>query len=68
MNQDEIDDQVFELYDEYCHGNMDRRDFFRVAAAGSLLMGSGGFRWPANSLGVAEAAGAWIRSTGRAVG
>jgi lantibiotic modifying enzyme len=43
---------------------MDRRDFFRVAAAGSLLMGSGGFRWPSDSLGMAEATGAWIRAQG----
>ena len=29
MRQDEIDDQVFELYDEYCHGHIDRREFFK---------------------------------------
>jgi len=33
MKQQEIDDQVFELYDEYCHGYMDRREFFERAAA-----------------------------------
>ncbi|MEO1081549.1 MAG: dienelactone hydrolase family protein [Pseudomonadota bacterium] len=33
MQQHEIDDQVFELYDEYCHGRMDRREFFERAAA-----------------------------------
>ena len=33
MQQNEIDDQVFELYDEYCHGRMDRREFFERAAA-----------------------------------
>jgi carboxymethylenebutenolidase len=33
MQQYEIDDQVFELYDEYCHGRMDRREFFERAAA-----------------------------------
>mgnify|MGYP001825213158 CR=1 FL=1 len=32
MNQDQIDDQVFELYDEYCHGKIDRRQFFERAA------------------------------------
>lgn len=33
MQQLEIDDQVFELYDEYCHGRIDRREFFGRAAA-----------------------------------
>ncbi len=33
MQQHEIDDQVFELYDEYCHGRIDRREFFERAAA-----------------------------------
>ena len=33
MKQQEIDDQVFELYDEYCHGHIDRRQFFERAAA-----------------------------------
>ncbi len=28
MDQDQIDDQVFDLYDEYCHGKIDRRQFF----------------------------------------
>ncbi len=32
MKQHEIDDQVFELYDEYCHGHIDRRQFFERAA------------------------------------
>lgn len=32
MRQDQIDDQVFELYDEYCHGRMDRRDFLERAS------------------------------------
>jgi len=36
MKQDEIDDQVFELYDEYCHGHIDRRQFFERAAALSV--------------------------------
>ncbi|MEP5566467.1 MAG: dienelactone hydrolase family protein [Halioglobus sp.] len=44
MRQDEIDDQVFELYDEYCHGRIDRRQFLRragqltVASAAALTM------------------------------
>jgi carboxymethylenebutenolidase len=32
MKQLEIDDQVFELYDEYCHGQIGRREFFERAA------------------------------------
>ncbi len=33
MRQDQIDDQVFELYDEYCHGHIDRRQFLDRAAS-----------------------------------
>lgn len=32
MRQDQIDDQVFELYDEYCHGPMGRREFLERAS------------------------------------
>ena len=32
MRQEDIDDQVFDLYDEYCHGKIDRRQFFERAA------------------------------------
>jgi carboxymethylenebutenolidase len=32
MRQDQIDDQVFELYDEYCHGRMQRREFLERAS------------------------------------
>lgn len=32
MNRQEIDQRVFDLYDEYCHGYIDRREFFRRAA------------------------------------
>jgi len=32
MDQKQIDDQVFELYDEYCHGKIDRRQFFKRAS------------------------------------
>jgi len=32
MDQSQIDDQVFDLYDEYCHGKIDRRQFFERAA------------------------------------
>ena len=37
----EIDRRVYELYDEYCHGRMDRREFLARAAAaviGGLAM------------------------------
>ncbi len=40
MDQRQIDPRVFELYDEYCHGRLDRRDFlFRsrsLAVAGGV--------------------------------
>jgi len=32
MDQSQIDAQVFNLYDEYCHGRIDRREFFDRAA------------------------------------
>ena len=33
MSKDPIDDRVYDLYDEYCHGFIDRRQFFERAAA-----------------------------------
>ena len=33
VTQVEIDQRVFDLYDEYCHGRIDRREFLRSAAA-----------------------------------
>jgi carboxymethylenebutenolidase len=33
MHQQDIDKQVFDLYDEYCHGFIDRREFLSRAAA-----------------------------------
>jgi len=41
LTQIEIDQRVFDLYDEYCHGGMDRREFLLRAAAvtvGGLAM------------------------------
>ncbi|MCB1744290.1 MAG: dienelactone hydrolase family protein, partial [Gammaproteobacteria bacterium] len=40
MQQHEIDSRVFELYDEYCHGRLERRDFLARAAVitGGLAM------------------------------
>src|SRR5436190_7708156 len=37
MTQLEIDRRVFELYDEYCHGGIDRREFLQ--RAGALTIG-----------------------------
>jgi len=33
VTQSEIDQRVFDLYDEYCHGRIDRREFLKRAAA-----------------------------------
>src|SRR5262249_54691765 len=40
VTQSEIDQRVFDLYDEYCHGGIDRREFLARAAlvAGGLAM------------------------------
>ena len=41
LTQLEIDQRVFDLYDEYCHGRLDRREFLARAAAvtvGGLAM------------------------------
>jgi len=45
--------------------SLHRRDFLKVATAGTVLLGTGGFRWPRNSLEMAEATGAWLRASGR---
>ena len=37
MTETPIDPRVFDLYDEYCHGRMSRREFFR--RAGALTVG-----------------------------
>ena len=36
MKNDRIDSRVYNLYDEYCHGQIDRRQFFDRAAAITL--------------------------------
>jgi carboxymethylenebutenolidase len=41
MNSQEIDQQVFDLYDEYCHGFIDRREFLRRAGALTIAGVSG---------------------------
>ncbi|HEY7238702.1 MAG TPA: dienelactone hydrolase family protein, partial [Burkholderiales bacterium] len=44
VTQAELDQQVYDLYDEYCHGRIDRREFLRRAGAlgaGALAMACG---------------------------
>ncbi len=41
MHKDRIDPKVFDLYDEYCHSMMDRREFLRRAGALAVVGGSG---------------------------
>ncbi|MGQ0545288.1 MAG: dienelactone hydrolase family protein [Betaproteobacteria bacterium] len=44
ISQIEIDQQVFDLYDEYCHGRIDRREFLKRAGglgAGALAIAYG---------------------------
>jgi len=36
-----MEQQIFDLYDEYCHGGIDRREFFRRAGALSVAGASG---------------------------
>jgi len=36
LTQADIDRRIFELYDEYCHGRMDRREFLARAAAATV--------------------------------
>ena len=40
LTQSEIDQRVFDLYDEYCHGQNDRRAFF--GAGGDCYGGRAG--------------------------
>ncbi len=41
ITQQEIDQRVYDLYDEYCHGRIDRREFLSRAAALAIVGGSG---------------------------
>ena len=41
ITQLEIDQRVFDLYDEYCHGRLDRREFLSRAAAIAVVGGGG---------------------------
>ncbi len=40
MTKSEIDEQVFALYDDYCHGRIERREFLGRAAALTVAGGS----------------------------
>jgi carboxymethylenebutenolidase len=42
MAHSEIDPKIYDLYDEYCHGEMDRREFFSRAAAMTVIGGGSG--------------------------
>ncbi len=52
LTQIEIDQRVFDLYDEYCHGQIDRREFLARAAVvtvGGLAMAQAllpRYAWP----------------------
>ena len=39
MDKDQIDPRIYDLYDEYCHSTMERREFFRRAAAVTIIGG-----------------------------
>jgi carboxymethylenebutenolidase len=41
ITQLEIDQRVYDLYDEYCHGVIDRREFLKRASALTIIGGSG---------------------------
>ena len=42
LTQDQIDPKIYELYDEYCHSTMERREFLRRAAAITVAGGLSG--------------------------
>ncbi|HYX65518.1 MAG TPA: dienelactone hydrolase family protein [Burkholderiales bacterium] len=37
ITQEDIDQRVFDLYDEYCHGRIDRREFLKRAGAMGMV-------------------------------
>lgn len=47
-NRQEIDQRVFDLYDEYCHGRIDRREFLARSAA--ITIGGVSALWMAQAL------------------
>ncbi|MXY23657.1 MAG: dienelactone hydrolase family protein [Acidobacteria bacterium] len=48
MDQKKIDKRVFDLYDEYCHGRIDRREFLARSAA--ITIGGVSALWMAQAL------------------
>ena len=48
IDQREIDQRIFDLYDEYCHGRIERREFF--ARAGAITIGGTSALWMAQAL------------------
>ena len=49
MTQEQkIDQRIFDLYDEYCHGRLDRREFLSRAAA--ITIGGVSALWMAQAL------------------
>ena len=46
--QPQIDQRVFDLYDEYCHGRIDRREFLSRAAV--MTIGGVSALWMAQAL------------------
>ena len=48
MTQQKIDQRVFDLYDEYCHGRIDRREFLGRTAA--MTIGGASALWMAQAL------------------
>ena len=46
--EQKIDQRVFDLYDEYCHGRMDRREFMSRAA--TITIGGVSALWMAQAL------------------
>ncbi|HEY5622466.1 MAG TPA: dienelactone hydrolase family protein [Gammaproteobacteria bacterium] len=46
--QQQIDQRIYDLYDEYCHGRMDRREFLSSAAA--ITIGGVSALWMAQAL------------------
>lgn len=41
MDEQKIDPKIYELYDQYCHSGMERREFLSRAAAMAVVGGSG---------------------------
>jgi len=38
MDPKQIDQRIYDLYDEYCHSNMNRREFLARAAAITVIL------------------------------